>query len=459
MAFIQEQDLLSPGNRILVACSGGVDSVALLHFLAINRKVLRVEVAAVHVDHMLRGFESAADGLLVSDLCKTLDVAFFGGSVPVPELIKSGGGNVQTVCRNGRYDFFAKVMSEHRYDVLVTAHHAEDQLETVLMQVTKGVTPSGIPIKRDVKGGVIVRPFLPLMKDALYSYVEQYELAFHEDPSNNSDDYMRNRFRRHITPLILAENQGAAERVVAMTSNIQEDENFLKSLAKKQLLEIVEFTDERLPSVNRVRLSRMPTALQRRMITLLLGYLYDKEDVPIYYKIGLVDQLFQQLHSTDGSTSIDLPQGYQFIREYDELKFIKLDKNLSVSTQKEMPRGLKIDWEDQSLLFWAKIDEVDISTLTHKEEIMYFDLPEVSFPLSVRGRKDGDRMLLPGMDHAKRLSRLFIDEKVSKTERDLLPIIVTAQDEVCAVPGLRYGVSFTKKKTDASKYIFVFEKC
>ena len=155
--FIEDGSLIALKSRVIVACSGGVDSVALLHFFAVNREKFGVDVAAVHVDHMLRGAESAADGELVRDLCSKLGVPFFGGHVPVPEIIENEGGNVQAICREGRYAFFSKTMFEQSYNVLVTAHHAEDQLETVLMQVTKGITPSGIPMKRNIDGGELVR--------------------------------------------------------------------------------------------------------------------------------------------------------------------------------------------------------------------------------------------------------------------------------------------------------------
>ena len=147
--FIQKEALLSAGQRVLVACSGGVDSVALLLFMTCFRERLGIEVAAVHVDHMLRGQESAEDGAFVETICEKLGIPFYSGEVPVPSILEVEGGNVQDICRSGRYSFFNKVMRAEHYEVLATAHHAEDQLETVLMQLSKGSVPLGIPVKRD----------------------------------------------------------------------------------------------------------------------------------------------------------------------------------------------------------------------------------------------------------------------------------------------------------------------
>lgn len=453
--FIQEEKLFVPGAKVLVACSGGVDSIVLLHFLVINRKRLGIEVSAVHVDHMLRGEESAQDGMLVSKLCESLGIPFHGGRVPVPDLIEQMGGNVQAVCREGRYAYFSKVMREYGYGLLATAHHAEDQLETVLMEVTKGSIPSGIPVKREIEHGILIRPFLPVIKRTLYTYAKENQLAFNEDPSNESDAYMRNRVRRHIVPHILKENVTAPEKVVSMTRQLQEDEALLQTLAKERVEKLIEYTEAGHLTVSRQSFIDMPTALQRRAIPLLLGYLYDDKNNFIHYKFSLIEQILHHLNSQDGNVSIDLPLSYQFLREYDKLTFIKERKTPDVNLRKVIPKGVRTDWLNGRWFYWSNADDLGQDLLTNAKDFMYFDLPQESLPLYIRQRKEGDRIVLPGMDHPKRLSRLFIDEKVSRTERDCLPVVVTKQEEVYAVPPLRYGRAFTKEKTPTNKYIFV----
>nr|WP_225942148.1 tRNA lysidine(34) synthetase TilS [Sporosarcina limicola] len=450
--------MIVPGNRVLVGCSGGVDSVALLHFMASNRGKMGVEVAAVHVDHMLRAEESAADGMLVEDLCKVLDIPFYGGSVPVPAILAKDGGNVQAVCRAGRYAFFSEVMKKNGYGILATAHHAEDQLETVLMQMTKGSQPSGIPVQRKLDGGLVIRPFLPTMKSELQSYVTENDLRFREDPSNDSDAYMRNRFRRHVAPFLLTENPATAINVVKMTGWLQEDEDLLGTLAKGHFERIVKFTKEGLPFIDNYTFFDMHSALQRRVITLLLSYLYDGEHVPVEYNSTLISQLLRHLSSQRGNVSVNLPRGYRFIREYGKLTFVRDTLLQETSICIVLPKGVWTRWGNDMQLYWAEMDDPSIGLFTDIENVMYFDLPDSALPLSIRKRVDGDRILLPGMAHSKRLSRLFIDEKVGQKERDCLPVIITAQGDVCAVPGLRYGEAFSKKKTAENKYIFSVRK-
>ncbi len=451
--FIKDWSLVAPGDRILIACSGGVDSVALLHFMASNKGRMGIEVAAIHVDHELRGKESAADGLFVEEFCETHGILFFGGSVPVPEIIEKDGGNVQAVCRDGRYTFFADIMQKHDYQVLATAHHAEDQLETVLMQVTKGSPPSGMPVKREIDGGILIRPFLPVMKADLYSYMVENELHYREDPSNESDAYLRNRFRHQVVPFILGENPSAAENTVKMSGWLQRDEEFLEKLAQDRLDGITTFTVAGLPVVDGNAFSNMHQALQRRMITLLLKYIYNRETVPVKYNSTLISQLLNHLASQNGNVSIHLPHGYRFIREYGVLTFVHDIPNEEIAGEKLLPKGMWTSWENDVQLYWTEVGNPAAELFKETDDIMYFDLPHSALPLSIRRREDGDRILLPGMTHPKRLSRLFIDEKVAMTERDRLPILITAQGEVCAVPGLRYGVAFSRSKTDRSKYI------
>lgn len=456
--FIKQEKLLNKGDRVLVACSGGVDSMGLLHFLATNRHELKVEVAAVHVDHMLRGAESALDGEFVKEACESYGIPFFGGSVPVPSLLSEAGGNMQNVCRERRYAYFTEVLTKAGYNVLAIAHHAEDQLETVLMQVTKGVRTLGMPIHRAINGGRLIRPFLPVMKNEIQGYLKENDLNHREDPSNLNDSYMRNRFRHHIVPFVLDENSGAARNSVKLTKWLQEDEDLLSTLTLQQFDENVEISSEGFLSIEVALFLCMHPALQRRLITLVLKYLYDGETVLVEYNSTLIETLFHQLLITDGTVSIDLPLGYKFVREYGKMTFAKNVHPQRSAKQFVLPKDEWISCGTDLMLYWTEKNNLTAGPFLDKDEVFYFSLPDSSLPLGIRRRQEGDRMLLAGMGQAKRLSRLFIDEKVAVRERDSLPVLVTADGEVCAVPGLRYGKVFTKSDMVQNKYIFCVRK-
>ncbi|MDW0118709.1 tRNA lysidine(34) synthetase TilS [Sporosarcina thermotolerans] len=450
--FIERENLLRPGQRVLVACSGGIDSVALLVFAAETFKNLQVDVAGIHVDHMLRGEESAEDGRFVKGLCEDLGIPFFGGHVPVPAILNEKGGNVQDICRSGRYAFFSEVMKKEGYDCLTTAHHAEDQLETVLMQLSKGSVPTGISIKREMDGGTVIRPFLPVMKEELLAYLKERDKQFREDPSNESDAYLRNRLRHHVAPIILSENPAAAVNAVKMTADLQQDEALLANLANERFNSIVSFTEDGYPTFDTNMFADMHTALQKRFIPLLLNYLYAGESISVEYNSALLDQLHHHLSVSHGNSTIDLPRGFRFVREYDKVSIMKAGKD-HFSERCILPKGEWVRWGNM-LLSWDDVDRVDKGACEYR----YFDMPDHDLPLYLRSRKDGDRILLPGMDHEKRLSRLFIDEKIGVEKRLKLPIVTTSKDEICAIPGVRYGIRFKSKRTEREKYIFRFKK-
>src|SRR5699024_7968318 len=154
-----------------------------------------IEVGAIHVDHMLRGAESAEDAFVVKQLCEEFGLPFYSEQVPIRAILESQGGNMQQVCRQQRYARLEQTMKSEQFTVLATAHHADDQLETVLIQLSKGQSLNGMPIQRAFHSGKIVRPFLPLKKSELYTYTTQCKIKFREDPSNQQDYYLRNRMR------------------------------------------------------------------------------------------------------------------------------------------------------------------------------------------------------------------------------------------------------------------------
>ncbi len=268
------------------------------------------------------------------------------------------------------------------------------------------------------------------MKNDLLEYVKENGAQFREDPSNESDAYLRNRLRHHIVPAIMLENPSAALNAVKMTTGLQEDEKLLEAWRKSNSLSIVTFTEDGFPTLHTDLFRIMHTALQKRFIPLLLNYLYSRENIPVEYSAALLHQLHHHLSASEGNVTIDLPKGYRFVREYGIVSIVKDVENTERS-QRLLRKGQWTGWGNL-LLYWDDADGHDVKD----GEIKYFDLPEADLPLHVRGRKDGDRILLPGMAQPKRLSRLFIDEKIGAEKRRNLPVITTALGEICAIPGV-----------------------
>lgn len=194
--FNAENKLLSPDDNILLACSGNIDSIFALHYL--HSKSYNIAVAVF--DHLTREGESTKDAEFVEQVANQLGLPHFRKTVNIKSLVKDRG-NFQEVARNERYSFFENLIQKHGFSKLITAHHGDDNVETVLMNMGRA---SGIKGMRGIlpKSDKIIRPFLCLRKNEIEAFVELNDIQFRKDFSNDSSDYKRNYFRNKVIPLI-----------------------------------------------------------------------------------------------------------------------------------------------------------------------------------------------------------------------------------------------------------------
>ncbi|MHC8520030.1 tRNA lysidine(34) synthetase TilS [Rossellomorea sp. H39__3] len=268
--------LIEKGDRLLVAVSGGPDSLALLHFLHALREELDVEVAAAHVDHMFRGRESYDDLLFVEGFCKDRDIPFFGERINIPAMMKTEKGSLQEMARKARYAYLEQVMTTYGGNKLALGHHGDDQIETILMKWTRGAGGkgrAGIPFRRPFSTGEIIRPFLSVTKADILDYCERERLSPRIDPSNRKDTYTRNRFRSRVLPFLKEENPNVHRNFQQFSEESLEDEEFLEELTRVKLNKVWK-VEEDFSTLDIKRFLQMAQPLQRRAINLILNYLY-----------------------------------------------------------------------------------------------------------------------------------------------------------------------------------------
>lgn len=222
LAWCREQSLFSPGEVVTAALSGGADSVAMLHLLHRLQAPLRITLHAAHFNHRLRGAEADRDEAFCRALCAQLQIPFTCGSEDVAAYARERGESIELAARTLRYAFFETLNTK-----IATAHNADDNLETVLLNLTRGTALrglGGIPPQR----GNIVRPVLPLTRADIEAYLDANSLAYITDSSNADDCFLRNRVRHHITPVLRAENPSLAEKTLALTTQLRQDEAYLQ---------------------------------------------------------------------------------------------------------------------------------------------------------------------------------------------------------------------------------------
>lgn len=424
--------MIERGDFIAVAVSGGADSMALLHFLAENQSSLGISVSAIHIDHMLRGKESYEDLLFVQSFCQKHSISFSGGQVDAGKAAAYLKMGIQEAARHVRYTFLKEEMDKLGANKLATAHHADDQMETVLMQLARGGhTHTGIPFIRPLAEKWIIRPFLSVTKEEILTYCRNHDLSYREDPSNKKPDYTRNRFRHSILPFLKKENPKAPAHIQRFAEERQEDEAFLKNLAQEEIQKITtwkqsEVTLETDPFV------KVPIPLQRRAIHLILNYLYHGKTA---FSFLHIQQTLQLLQSPAPSGKLNLPSGLSVIKIGDHCLFTyETNSEKQSSGPFFLLEGDRVDWQGKGTFTISAHGESPAGA-----ECFYLKR-DARLPICIRTLQEGDRIQLKGMVGSKKIARLFIDEKVPLAYRSTMPIVTDAEGTVLWVPGIRKSV-------------------
>ena len=241
---------------------------------------------------MFRGEESYNEAMFVKDFCDKYGIPCEIKRIDVPAYIENSKKNPQEASRECRYQFFYEIMERYQYPFLALGHHGDDQIETILMRLTRGSTGkarAGISFKRPFYNGQIIRPFLCLTRDDIEQYCTHHQLDPRRDPSNDKDIYSRNRYRKKLLPFLKMENPNVHEHFQRFSEELQSDEELLLELTLQKMNKVMQKNDDKI-AVDIKKFTAMPIPLQRRGIQLILKYLY-KERLSSASAIH-IDQLF-----------------------------------------------------------------------------------------------------------------------------------------------------------------------
>ncbi|MDF2855463.1 MAG: tRNA(Ile)-lysidine synthetase [Neobacillus sp.] len=446
--FLNRQSFTLKDKQIVIGVSGGPDSLALLHFLWKQQDKENLSIVVAHVDHMFRGQESLEDALFVKSLCEQYNIPFEMDRINVPGIIKQTKKSSQTAAREARYDFYASVMEKYGFPYLALGHHGDDQVETILMRLTRGssgTARAGIPFLRTFGPGFLFRPFLLVTKVEIEDYCMRNHLTPRRDPSNAKSTYTRNRFRKEVLPFLKSENQQVHEHFQRFSEELQRDELFLQELTVQEMNTVIEKREKNQITIDIARFLEMPIPLQRRGIQLILNYLYKEK--PESLSAQHIDQVFSLIKNSHPSGRLDFPNGLRIIRSYLKLsfQFELIDTpgfyyELLEPGVIELPSGYSIKME-KSAQYAEKNDCYAI-----------FDASNLQLPVIIRSRKKGDRMSLKGMAGTKKLKDIFIDCKIPLQNRDTWPVVTDGNGSILWLPGLKKS-SFEGIKQASGKYI------
>lgn len=437
--YINENNLIKKGEGVVVGLSGGPDSVCLLHLLYSVKDDLELKIAAAHINHMFRGEEADGDELYAKLLCEELGIEFCSLKMNVGEYGKEKGLSSETAGREIRYNFFNEVMKKFNFSKIATAHNANDQAETVLMRMMRGTGLEGlggIPVKREDK---YIRPILFMKREEVEEYCNVYSLNPRIDKTNLEKVYSRNKVRLDILPYMKENfNQDVVEVINRMALLLQEDNKYIlkqvdehyKKYCTKNCNKVI--IDKEGFNCDGAIINRV----LRKAIKEVSGNKYDVELKHI--------QDVKALSNMNTGKKINLPNNICAENVYGKIK-IYIDKEVKSEVKRiEFDRKeileSKISFGGYIFSFEV-IDNNKKVKLNVNENIKYFNYDAINGKIIIRNRKDGDKICPLGMKGNKKLKDIFIDMKIPKEERALIPIL-QFDDEIAWIVGLKLSDRF-----------------
>jgi tRNA(Ile)-lysidine synthetase, N-terminal domain/tRNA(Ile)-lysidine synthetase, C-terminal domain len=441
--FIERHRLIRRGMRLVVGVSGGADSMALLCFLCNKRAIWDLKLAVCSVDHGLRGAASVQDVRYVSDYCREHDVAFYPKTADVTGYCRTHHVGIEAGARSLRYQAFSEVMHLFRADALALAHHGDDQIETMLMRATRGSAGparAGIPVRRPFAGGWLIRPFLSQTRQDLMDYCDRNGIHPRVDVTNRSDSHTRNRFRKIVLPFLKQENPAVHLKFQYESERIAEDERFLGELSKEALETVILQKESGLVKLSTSALLSVSLPLQRRMIHLILNYLYTNRQITPLHQTIHIENFMKLIRSERASGEISFPGGLSARKSY---TFCVVGF-LSQSTGPEYDRLIRMPGTTAFPRGNVTVRPVpaDLRGAATKPDCLIFDPDETALPLRVRNWRAGDRIRPNGSAHVQKIGRIFINEKVARDQRAGWPVIVDGTGRIIWLPLLRRAVKF-----------------
>ena len=426
--FLTKDLKLEKGDVIVIANSGGPDSMCLFNILLSLRDKYDLKLICAHVNHNVRE-ESKDEKVFLENYSKEHDVVF--ESMVIEHY---GDDNFHNEARKIRYYFFDTIVKKYNAKYLMTAHHGDDLIETILMRIVRGSTLKGYSgFEKIIDNGTykIVRPLVFITKEEAKEYDESNNIPYVTDKSNFKTKYTRNRYRLKVLPFLKEEDKLVHEKFLKFSETLLEYDNFINDEIKRNINKV--YIDGDIYLEEFLKLNPL---IQKKIIYYVLEDVY--KDNLMVINDRHVKLIMSLAESKKANAKICLPRGIDVYKTYEKLDFtneIKENTNYEV----ELDR-------------YASLPNKHSIEVVEEEEsnnncVCRIDTSEVALPLYIRTRRLGDKMLLKKTDGYRKIKDIFIDQKVPKKDRDTWPIVVDSKGRVIWIPGIKKS-KFTKLKNE-----------
>ena len=461
--YIDEYDMLGSGDKVIVGLSGGADSVCLLKIL----KKLGAEVYAVHINHMLRGEEADADEDFCRRLCEKLDVPFKVYHKDIKTYAADEKMTVEEAGRKFRYACFEEQRAKSGASKIAVAHNKNDLAETVIFNMTRGSGINGLSGIKAVRGDII-RPLLCVKRSEIEAYLEKTGQDFRTDSTNLSKDYDRNKIRHIVLPTLLEMNDGAIEHIADMADEANEAYKLINGISKTELerctvdevfsdKELVDskvegnyfgldsMTDEdseRMLVLDKTAIIKLPKLIRENIIHEAIAKVAGKKKDITRRHIADVLELME---SRTGS-SVNLPYNITAKISYDKLIITDTNQKkngylFNIDNDLIEKRRVVISFsQNESLTFSIDFHKQDTQILKNNYTKLA-DYGKIKGALCIRTPKNGDYIIIDDKGNSKKLSRVFIDNKIDRDKRLSWPVVACGSEIIWAI-GLRYSEAY-----------------
>lgn len=409
VSTITRHRLLVPGERVLVAVSGGVDSMVMLHTL--HRQEYQVEAA--HFDHQTRNGASAADAAFVKECCAQLNIPFHATSEAIEQNAKDAGKSFEGYARERRYAFLLETAARLGGIAVATAHHEDDQAETMLMGIlgmASGFGLSGIAPVYEQNEIRIVRPLLECSRAAIETYAFAHKVVWREDCTNEKTCCTRNRVRLELLPLLETYNPEASRALARLADIMRTDGDYLDDCANTLL---------DAPVLDRSVFRKAPEALQRRMLKLLA------RRVGVNLSYERIISAIPFVREADTGKCFDLGNGASLYSTSDKI-FLRTSNDTPQNAPLPcVPLNVPGETQLPGCVIHTRFLPVagDIRSLCSPTK-QYFDADKLTGELWVRSRNPGDRIIPLGMEHARKIQDTMVDSHIPSFQRDSVPLVL-----------------------------------
>ena len=410
-------------NYVVIGVSAGPDSMCLLDLL--QKKTTKIVVC--HINHNVRK-ESIEEEEYITKYCQDKNIILEKTTINNYQ-----ENNFENEARKKRYMFYEEILKKYNSKTLLLAHHGDDLIETILMKISRGSNLegyAGIKEISNVKNYQIIRPLLKYTKEDIINYNKSNNIKYYNDSSNQSTNYTRNRYRLNILPLLKKEDKNIHKKYLKYSKTLIEYDDYIKREVKRNINNV--YKDN---IINIDNLNKLDTFLIKNILYNIMNNIYQNKNNIITDRH--IQNIISLLNNTKPNIKIDLPNNKEIVKEYNKL--IIKDKTSDI-------KNYKIEFNDKIEIENLIIEKIE-SEDDDSNSVCRLNSKDITLPLYIRNREDGDYIILKGNNNRKKIKEIFIEKKLPLKKRNNYPLLVDSNNNIIWIPNIKKS-KFCNKKSE-----------